>query len=117
MSGAISASTIIAGIGAAAAVGSTVYGIKAGQDQASAQSESLKRQNTAQQQAEASALSTQRKSETAQNAANMQTPDLASILKRAATAGSKGLSSTMLTGPTGVDANQLDLGKTTLLGQ
>jgi len=54
--------------------------------------------------AAASALSTQRKSETAQNAVNQQTPDVSSILARAATAGNSGMSSTMT------------LGKTTLLG-
>jgi len=117
MSGAISASTIIAAIGASAAVGSTIYGIKSGQDQAEVQQQSLKNQQTAQQKAEASALSTQRQAQTAQNAANQKTPDISSILQRAATVGSNGLTSTMLTGPTGVDTSSLDLGKSTLLGR
>ena len=73
-------------------------------------------QNTAQQTAEAASLSTERKSEVAQNAANMKTPNVASILARAAAMGNSGLSSTMLTGPTGATPGGGNLGKTTLLG-
>lgn len=109
MAGSISATTAIA------LAGLTGYGIYSGQQQADAQQAALKKQNTAQQTATAAALSTQRKSEVAQGAANQQTPDIAGILSRAATVG-KGLSSTMLTGPGGVNANSLDLGKSTLLG-
>jgi hypothetical protein len=103
----------IAGL-AVGAVG-TGYGIYSGQQQEAAQQQALKRQNTAQQQATAAALSTQRKSEIAQGAANQQTPDISNILYRAANGG-KGLSSTMLTGPGGVDTSGLNLGKSTLLG-
>lgn len=116
MSGALTA-TIIAGVGAAAAVGSTAYAIKAGGDQAATQQQALKNQNTAQQKAEASSLSNQRKSEVAQNQVNQQTPDVSSILQRAATAGNAGQSSTMLTGAGGVNPGSLNLGKGgTLLG-
>jgi len=114
MSGAIVAATIAS---AAAGIGSTIYGIKSGQDQAAVQQKALKNQTTAQQTAEANTLSTQRKSEQAQNAANQKTPDVASILQRAATAGNAGQSSTMLTGPGGINPGSLSLGKTTLLGQ
>lgn len=102
-------------VGGAAAVGSTAYGIYNGQQQEGQQQDALKKQNTAQQTATAAALSTERKGEIAQGAANQQTPDISSILQRAATAG-KGLSSTMLTGPGGVDTSGLNLGKSTLLG-
>jgi hypothetical protein len=116
MSGALAA-TIIAGVGAAAAVGSTAYAIKAGGDQQDAQQQSLKQQNTAQQKAESASLSNQRKSQVAQGAVNQKTPDVASILARAATAGNAGQSSTMLTGPGGIDPSGLNLGKgSTLLG-
>lgn len=110
------AALVIAGIGAAAAVGSTAYGIYNGQKQQATQKQALANQNQAQQQAEANALSTERKSEVAQDAANQQKPDVTAILKRAATMGNAGLSSTMLTGPTGVSTGNLNLGKTTLLG-
>lgn len=116
MSGAISASTIAAVVGAAAAVGGTAYGIVNGQAQQGAQKQALKRQNQAQQTAEAATLSTQRKNETAQNAAAAKTPDVTAILARAATAGNAGSNGTMLTGKNGVDPNALSLGKNTLLG-
>ena len=114
MSG-ITAATVIAGIGAAGAIGGTAYSIVNGQNQAAAQQTALKKQTTAEQTATGAALSTQRQSEVAQGAANQQTPDITSILSRAANTG-KGSSSTMLTGPGGVDTSSLNLGKSTLLG-
>jgi uncharacterized protein HemX len=115
MSG-VTTATIIAGIGAAAAVGGTAYSIVNGQNQQAAQQESLKTQKTAQGEAKAAALSTQRKSETAANAANMKTPDIAGLLSRAAGVAKGGIGSTMLTGSGGVDSSTLNLGKTSLLG-
>lgn len=115
MSGAITLGAIAAVVGAGAAVGSTAYSIYNGQKQQGVQKKALTAQTTAQQQAEANALSTQRKSEMAQNAANQPAPNVASILARAAMSGNNGLSSTMLTGPAGVNTN-LNLGKSTLLG-
>ena len=112
MSGAM---TIAAIVGATAAVGSTAYGVYNGQQQQGAQKKALAQQNQAQQTAVAQSLSTQRNSEVAQNAANQQTPNVAAILQRAATMGNAGLSSTMLTGPTGVTGG-MNLGKSTLLG-
>lgn len=116
MAGSISAATAAAIIGAGAAVGGTAYGIYNGQKQQAVQKQSLANQNQAQQTAEANALNTQRQGEIAQNAANQQTPNVSAILARAATMGNSGLSSTMLTGPSGVNTNNLNLGKTTLLG-
>ena len=112
MSGAM---TIAAIVGATAAVGSTAYGIYNGQQQQQQQKKALAQQNTAQQEAVAASLSTERKSEVAQNQANQQTPNVAAILARAQAMGNAGLSSTMLTGPTGVTSG-LSLGKSTLLG-
>lgn len=116
MSGAISLTTIAALAGATAAVGGTAYSIYAGQKNQAAQKKALAAQTTAQQQAESNALSTERKSEIASNAANQKTPNVAAILARAQQMGSAGLSSTMLTGPGGVNSGNLNLGKTTLLG-
>lgn len=116
MSGAITLSTIAAVVGAGAAVGSTAFGIYQGKKQDDIQQQSLKEQNTAQQEAIANSLSTERKSEVAQNQANQQTPNVAAILSRAAAMGNAGISSTMLTGPTGVSGSALNLGKSTLLG-
>lgn len=107
---------VAAGItSAVVAAGSLGYSVYNGQQQEGAQQTALKKQNTAQQTATAAALSTERKGEIAQGAANQQTPDVSSILARAATTG-KGLGSTMLTGPGGVDTSGLNLGKSTLLG-
>lgn len=113
MSGAITIATIA---GAAAAVGSTAYGIYSGNKQQAAQKKALATQNQAQQEATANALSTERQSAIAQSDANKQTPNVAAILQRAATMGNNGVSSTMLTGPTGVNTGSLNLGKQTLLG-
>lgn len=113
MSGVITAATIAT---AAAAVGSTAYGIVQGERQNSAQQKALKSQNTAQGQAAAAALSTQRKNEVAQNQANQKTPDIASILARAAGPSKSGVGSTMLTGSSGIDTSALSLGKSSLLG-
>lgn len=110
------AATIAAIIGATAAVGTTAYGIYNGQQQQGQQKKAMAAQNTAQQEAEANALSTERQSAVAENAANQQTPNVAAILARAAKMGNAGLSSTMLTGPTGVSTGNLNLGKQTLLG-
>lgn len=115
MSGAIAATTIAA-ISAAAAVGSTVYGVVSGQQQNANQKKALAQQNAAQKTAEAQTLSNQRRSEVAQNAVNRQTPDIAAILSRAAGVAKGGIGSTMLTGAGGVDAGSLTLGKSSLLG-
>lgn len=103
-------------VAAGASAGSLAYGIKSGQDQAAVQNTALKRQQTAQQKAEGQALSTERQGAIAQNAANMKTPDIASILARASQMSKGGAGGTMLTGPQGIDTSQLNLGKNTLLG-
>jgi len=115
MSGAISLGTIAALVGGAAAVGSTAYGIYSGQQQQGQQKKALAQQAQAEQEATSASLSTERKSEVAQNAANQQTPNVAAILARAQTMGNAGLSSTMLTGPSGVPGG-MNLGGKTLLG-
>jgi uncharacterized protein HemX len=115
MAGSISATTATL-IAAGVAAGSTGYSIYAGQKAAGAQKKALAAQTTAQQQAESNALSSERKSELAESAVNQQKPNVAAILARAATMGNGGLSSTMLTGPTGVSTGSLNLGKTSLLG-
>lgn len=116
MSGAISLTTIAALAGAGAAVGGTAYSIYAGQKQQGQQKKALALQNQTQQEAEAASLDTERKSELAANEANKKTPNVASILAKAAAMGNQGLSSTMLTGPGGVSPSSLNLGKTSLLG-
>ena len=50
------------------------------------------------------------------NRANQKQPDTTSMMAANLQAAKGGQSGTMLTGPTGVDLDQLKLGKTTLLG-
>ena len=114
MAGSASAATILGIVGATVAATGTAYGVYNGQQQQATQNQAITDQKTAQETATGAALSTQRKNEVAQGAANQKTPDISSILQRAL-AGGKGSSSTMLTGPGGVDSSGY-LGKSTLLG-
>lgn len=94
---------------ATSAVGVGVGAIEAGKQRAA--------QEAASRRAEKQAAEQKAANERAINEANQKQPDLAAIMaaNRAATAG--GIGSTMLTGPGGVKAGTLALGKTTLLGQ
>lgn len=95
---------------AAAAVAGTAYSIYSGERAADEQAAARK-------QAKANALKQEKAAEEANNRANQKRPDTASILDAAMQAGKGGQSSTMLTGPMGVDPGALTLGKNTLLGQ
>lgn len=75
---------------------------------------SMAEQKSAASQASSNAKATLLNSEEAQNKANAATPNVAALA--AGNKGGGGISSTMLTGPTGVDPNSLALGKNTLLG-
>jgi hypothetical protein len=103
---------------ASLAVGAIGTGVSAynGAEASNNQKAALKNQTTATDTAEANALSTERKNETATNAADQQTPDVANIMARAAQLSKSGVGSTMLTGTGGVNTNSLNLGKSTLLG-
>lgn len=114
MSGVVTAATIAT---VALGAGQLVQSISSGHAQAAAQKKALTNQQNAQQRAETATLAQRRSSETAQNKANMKTPDIAGILARAAQSGASGLAGTMLTGPSGVNPAGLNLGKTSLLGQ
>ena len=103
MSGATSA------IVAAVSVAGTAYSAIQAEKQASAQKKAQK-----QAQAAAQAQATQADKEF--NAANRKTPDIGSMLAGNQRDAMSGGSSTMLTGPSGVDTKSLTLGKSTLLG-
>lgn len=51
------------------------------------------------------------------NRDNPNRPDTGSLLAQAARAGALGSGSTLLTGPSGVDPNELQLGRNTMLGR
>ncbi len=108
--------TGVAVAGAAAAAAGTGYSIYAGERADKAQKQALGEQRQAQQQAAAQAASQQRRSAQAMAAANRRQPDMGSIMAGAAEGAGGGPTSTMLTGPTGVNPQDLALGRSSLLG-
>lgn len=97
------------GVLAAASVASAGYAIYSGEKARTAQ-------HTAMDEAKANATATATAAEQATNKANQKKPDSGALLAANAAAGQSGQSSTMLTGPTGIDPGLLTLGKSTLLG-
>lgn len=122
MSG-VTTATVLAG----AAVATTAYTIYAGEradrqadqmraQQAQYQAESLAAQKKANDEALAMARGQASSSEQARNAANARRPNTDQIMAAAESAAKGGVASTMLTGPAGVNPDDLKLGKSTLLG-
>lgn len=72
--------------------------------------------NQANDAAKENALKTQQQADQANNRANAKSPDVTAMMSANLLAGKAGQSGTMLTGPQGVDASTLTLGKNTLLG-
>ena len=117
--GAGASSALATGLAAAAAgtaAAGTAYGIVAGEQGAKMQRQAMSEQKKAQDAAAASARSQQRRSQQAMAAANRAEPDVAGIMGRAAAEGAGGPASTMLTGPMGVNPQDLQLGRSSLLG-
>lgn len=75
-----------------------------------------KAQGDAMRQAKQQADAQAKEADRAFNRQNQKSPDIAAMLSANRLAAKSGGSSTLLTGPTGVDPNQLMLGKNTLLG-
>lgn len=98
------------------AAAGTGYSIAAGERGAKMQKEAMSQQKRAQDAAAAAARSQQRRSQQAMAAANRAEPAVADIMGRAAAEMGGGPSSTMLTGPMGVNPQDLQLGRTSLLG-
>lgn len=80
------------------------------------QRQAMSEQKKAQDAAAAQARSQQRRSQQAMAAANRAEPDVAGIMGRAAADAAGGPASTMLTGPMGVNPQDLQLGRSSLLG-
>lgn len=117
--GAGASSALATGLAAAAAgtaAAGTAYGIVAGEKGAKMQRQAMGEQKKAQDAAAAQARSQQRRSQQAMAAANRAEPDVAGIMGRAAAEGAGGPASTMLTGPMGVNPQDLQLGRSSLLG-
>ena len=109
-------SSILAGIALGIGAAGTGYTVAAGEDAKRKQADALRKQESAQTQAVASAEKQRQTSEVAINQANRKRPDVSSIMQAVSDASSGGAAGTMLTGPTGVDPNSLALGKSSLLG-
>ena len=80
------------------------------------QRQAMGEQKKAQDAAAAQARSQQRRSQQAMASANRAEPDVAGIMGRAAAESAGGPASTMLTGPMGVNPQDLQLGRSSLLG-
>jgi len=112
------ASAVAAGaaaVGAAAGVAGLGYGIAAGESGKKAQRQATREQQRAQAQQVAQAAMQQRRSEAAIAGAARREPDVQGIMAAAQQAAG-GPTSTMLTGPMGVSPQDLNLGRSTLLG-
>lgn len=96
------AGVIAAGVGAAEAKSGAIRG--------------RRRQQVAQEEAKAQAISQARKADEANAQANRKTADVNSLLTAEQQKALTGAGSTLLTGPSGVDAANLKLGRKTLLG-
>ena len=101
---------------AAATTANTGYNMVQGNQASQKQKGELDKQNRAQ--ADALAMQKQQAaaSQEAVNRANQKMPDVGAIMSAAQQAARSGVSSTMLTGPTGIDPTSMQLGKKTLLG-
>jgi hypothetical protein len=104
----------IVGAGAAAAGAATAAGLGIAGNEA--QKDAMAQQKKAQNAAAAAARTQQRRSQQSMAAANRAEPAVADIMGRAAAEMGGGPSSTMLTGPMGVNTQELQLGRTSLLG-
>lgn len=78
--------------------------------------EQKKSAQKASEQAQQNALKQEKAADEANNRANQKRADTTAALDSAMQAGKSGASGTMLTGPQGISADQLNLGKNTLLG-
>jgi Flp pilus assembly protein TadB len=105
MSGAISATTVMA----AAAVAGTAYSVYQGE-------RASKEQNKAQKEARQRAQQQRNQAEQDANRMNRRGPNAQGMMDAAQQSSRGGASGTMLTGTQGVDPNSLSLGRNTLLG-
>lgn len=78
--------------------------------------QSMDQQKSAQKKAEQAAARQEQEAQREFRRQNKKQPDIAAMLAGNRDAAGGGVGSTMLTGPSGVDAGSLSLGKSTLLG-
>lgn len=101
---------------AVAAVVGTTYAVYSGEQAKDRQKEAMRQQETAQRQQLEQATKQAETSQQNINKANQRRADTAAVMADTQMASGGGASGTMLTGPQGIDPQQLALGKNTLLG-
>lgn len=109
-------STILIGALAGAAAAGTGYSVYAGEQGKKAQEDAMRKQEAAQAEAAKQAQLQTEASMGAMRAANRRAPDVAGIMQAAQESGGGGPAGTMLTGPMGVNPQDLQLGRSSLLG-
>lgn len=103
-------------VAAGAAAAGTAYSVYSGERAADAQQEAMRKQEQAQKEALDIQKRQAKAAEQNINRANRKQPDVAEISQQSQAMAGQGGGSTMLTGPQGVNPNELALGKSTLLG-
>mgnify|MGYP003118237836 FL=1 len=92
------------------------YQVYSGEQQRKQQERQLAMQRQANIDAKKEAKQAQDRADMEYNKANRQTTDVGAITDESKLMGKSGIGGTMLTGNMGIDPNQLNLGKKTLLG-
>ena len=103
-------------VAAITAVASTGYSIVQGQNQKRQQEKALSEQRAANQKAAAEAKSEKDRAEQEYNKANRQEADVSGINAESQLMKNQGAGGTLLTGNQGINTEDLNLGKNTLLG-
>ena len=102
-------------IATAIAIG-VAYTIYSGEQGKRAQEDAMRQQQAAQAEAAKQAKLQAEQSQAAMRTANRRAPDVSGIMQAAQESAQGGPSSTMLTGPMGVNPQDLQLGRSSLLG-
>tara|TARA_Y100000401_G_scaffold67181_1_gene53757 strand:- start:49 stop:372 length:324 start_codon:yes stop_codon:yes gene_type:complete len=103
-------------VGAIAAIGTTIASVSAANEQRKIQKKQLEQQRRANEQALTRAEEEKQRSEMEYNRANRQNVDVESALDASKLSTKQGASGTLLTGSMGVNPEELDTSKNTLLG-
>ena len=103
-------------VGAIAAIGTTIASVSAANEQRKIQKKQMEQQRRANEQALTRAEEEKQRSEMEYNRANRQNVDVESALDASKLSPKQGASGTLLTGSMGVNPEELDTSKNTLLG-
>ena len=99
-----------------ATVASTYVAVKSANDQRRVQEKALEEQRRSNEKAEQRAVQEQERTEQEYNRANQKRAEIEKTVDETELSAQEGAGGTLLTGPSGVDPNTLNLSKNTLLG-